>query len=136
MTHLVPYAIGEVNAAYIFGLPAGDGWNALWTAQNGIPLYYKDEEAMSKGRLLILLDFDSANNSKVVLLDESLSETSIYLHGPKFGELHSRILIFKTVFRPGKRYLYFLCLITLFRRHRFVVDGWEKDQQKLQMGRL
>lgn len=134
--HLVPYAIGEVNAAYIFGLPIEDGWNALWTPHNGIPLYYKVEEAMDKGRLLIVPELDSANNFKVVLLDESLSETSIYLHGPKFGELHNRTLIFKTAFRPGKRYLYFLCLITLFRRHRFVVEGWEKDQQKLQMGRL
>lgn len=134
--HLVPYAIGEVNAAYIFGLPVGDGWNALWTPHNGIPLYHKVEEAMDKGRLLIVPDFDSASNFKVVLLDESLSDTSIYLQGPKFRDLHNRTLIFKTAFRPGKRYLYFLCLITLFRRHRFVVEGWEKDQQKLQMGRL
>lgn len=134
--HLVPYAIGEVNAAYIFGLPVGDGWNALWTPHNGIPLYHKVEEAMDKGRLLIVPEFDSDGNFKVVLLDESLSDTSIYLHGPKFGDLHNRTLIFKTAFRPGKRYLYFLCLITLFRRHRFVVEGWEKDQQKLQMGRL
>lgn len=134
--HIVPYAIGEVNAAYIFGLPVGDGWNALWTPHNGIPLYHKIEEAMDKGRLLIVPEFDSTSNFKVILLDESLSDTSIYLHGPKFGELHNRTLIFKTAFRPGKRYLYFLCLITLFRRHRFVVEGWEKDQQKLQMGRL
>lgn len=134
--HLVPYAIGELNAAYIFGLPVGDGWNALWTPHNGLPLYHKVEEAMDKGRLLIVPEFDSNSNSKVVLLDESLSETSIYLHGPKFGDIHNRMLMFKTAFRPGKRYLYFLCLITLFRRHRFVVDGWEKDRQKLQMGRL
>lgn len=134
--HIVPYAIGEVNAAYIFGLPVGDGWNALWTPHNGIPLYHKVEEAMDKGRLLIVPEFDSTSNFKVILLDESLSNTSIYLHGPKFGDLHNRTLIFKTAFRPGKRYLYFLCLITLFRRHRFVVEGWEKDQQKLQMGRL
>lgn len=133
--HLVPYAIGEVNAAYIFGLPVEDGWNALWTPHDGILLYYKVEEAMEKGRLLIVPDFDSAKNFKVVLLDESLSETSIYLHGPKIGKLHNRNLIFKTAFRPGKRYLYFLCLITLFRRHRYVVEGWENDQQKLQMGR-
>lgn len=91
---------------------------------------------MDKGRLLIVPEFDSARNFKVVLLDESLSETSIYLHGPKFGDIHNRILLFKTACRPGKRYLYFLCLITLFRRHRFVMDGWERDQQKLQMGRL
>ena len=101
-----------------------------------VPVRSRAEEAMDKGRLLIIPEFDSANNFKVVLLDESLSETSVYIHGPKFGELHNRTLIFKTAFRPGKRYLYFLCLMTLFRRHRFVVEGWEKDHQKLQMGRL
>lgn len=121
--HLVPYAIGEVNAAYIFGLLVGEGWNVLWTPYNGILLHQKVEEAMDKGRLLIVPDFDSASNFKVVLLDESLSDTPIYLYGPKFGDLHNRTLVFKTAFRPGKRYLYFLCLITLFRWHRFVLDG-------------
>lgn len=132
--HLVPYAIGEVNAAYIFGLPIGEGWNALWTPHNGILLYQKVEEAMDKGRLLIVPDFDSASNFKVVLLDESLSDTPIYLYGPKFGDLHNRTLVFKTAFRPRKRYLYFLCLITLFRRHRFVVDGWEKGSAEVTNG--
>lgn len=134
--HLVPSAIGEANAAHIFGLPSGDGWNALWTPHNGIPLYHKVEEAMDKGRLLIVPESESASNFKVVVLDDSISNTSIYLHGPKFGDLHDRTLIFKTALRPGKRYLYFLCLITLFRRHRVVVEGWEKDQQKLEMYRL
>lgn len=68
--HLVPYTIGEVNAAYVFGLPVGEGWNALWTPHNGIPLYHKVEEAMDKGRLLIVPDIDGASNFKVVLLDE------------------------------------------------------------------
>lgn len=68
--HLVPYTIGEVNAAYVFGLLVGEGWNALWTPHNGIPLYHKVEEAMDKGRLLIVPDIDGASNFKVVLLDE------------------------------------------------------------------
>ena len=124
---LVPYAIGEVNAAYIFGLPVEDGWNALWTPHNGMPLYHKVEEAMDNGRLLIVPELDGTSNFKVVLLDKSLSDISIYLHGPKFGDLHNRTLMFKTALRPEKRYLYFLCLITLFRRYRFVVEGSEKD---------
>lgn len=136
LAHLVPYAIGEVNAAYIFGLPVEDGWNALWTPHNGMPLYHKVKKAMDNGRLLIVPELDGTSNFKVVLLDESLSEKSIYLHGPKFGDLHNRTLMFKTAFRPGKRYLYFLCLISLFRRNRFVVEESEKDQLILQMGRL
>lgn len=120
--HLVPYAIGEIIASYIFGLPIGEGWNALWSPQNGLLVYLKVERAMDQGQLLIVPEFETALQFKIVLLDESLANASIYRHGPKFGDLHNRRLLFITGCRPGKRYLYFLCLTTLFRRHRFLAE--------------
>lgn len=105
----VPYGIGEINADYIFGLPTDEGWTAIWSFENGLLLYSRVEQAMDAAQLVINPDEDSGEGLKVVILDEA---------------------------RPLKRYLYFLCLISLFRRHRFYVEGSERDQAKLQMGKI
>ena len=115
--------IGELNAAYTYGLPAGKGWNALWAPQNGLPLYHKIRKFMDAGRLLIVPDFDTTSHSRVVLLDESLS---IYLQGPKFGLIHNWWLLFKPGSRPGKRNLYLVCLVTLFFPKISILGLWGK----------
>lgn len=80
---------------------------------------------MDAGRLLIVPDFDTTSHFRVVLLDESLS---IYLQGPKFGQIHNRWLLFKPGSRPGKRNLYLVCLLTLFfPRYRFSACGGNLD---------
>lgn len=81
-------------------------------------------------------DGESGDGLKVVVLDDSILDKHPYAGGPKYRELNNSVLEFKTKARPLKRYLYFLCLITLYRRHRCFVEGSERDQEKIQMGRL
>lgn len=44
--HIVPCGIGEINAAYNFGLPADEGWTALWSFENGLLLHSRVEQAV------------------------------------------------------------------------------------------
>lgn len=134
--HIVPYGIGEITAAYIFGLPIDEGWTAIWSYKNGLLLHSRVEQAMDAAQLLIVPDVDSGEGLKVVILDDSILEKSPFVGGPKYRELNNTKLIFKTEARPLKRYLYFLCIISLFRRHRFYVEGSERDQAKLKMGEI
>lgn len=134
--HIVPYEIGEVNAAYIFGLPPDEGWATIWSFENGLLLYSRVEQAMDAAQLVIIPDVDSDEGLKVVILDESILDKSPFAGGPKYRDLNNTKLVFKTEARPLKRYLYFLCLISLLRRRRFYVEGSERDQAKLQMGEI
>lgn len=134
--HIVPYGIGEINVAYIFGLPTEEGWTAIWSYENGLLFHSRVEQAMDAAQLVIVPDVDSGEGLKVVILDESILDKSPFVGGPKYRDLNNTKLVFKTEARPLKRYLYFLCLISLFRRHRFYVEGSERDQAKLQMGEI
>lgn len=134
--HLVPYAIGETNAVYIFGLPVLDGWKAIWDWRNGLPLAEEVEACLDRGQIVIVPVEDTTDEFKLIVLDDSILCTAAYRDGPNFRELDQAHLQFKTEARPGKRYLYFHCLITLFRRHRFYVEGCERDQDKIRMGKV
>lgn len=134
--HIVPYGIGEINAAYIFGLPTDEGCTAIWSYKNGLLLHSRVEQAMDAAQLTIVPDVDSGEVLKVVILDDSILEKSPFVGGPKYRDLNNTKLVFKTEARLLKRYLYFLCLISLFRRHRFHVEGPERDQAKLKMGEI
>lgn len=135
--HLVPYALGEVNVSYFFGLPHEDGYEAIWSYRNGLLLHYRIKEALDAGRVVIVPAEDSSSEEfKIVVLDDELLSKNICWKGPTFGELNNTNLQFMTDSRPAKRSLYFLCLITLFRRFRhYGVHGQERrDQQKIKMG--
>ena len=136
VAHIVPYGIGEFNASYIFGLPLDEGWKAIWDFKNGLILYSSIEGHLDDGRIVIVPDDESMNELKLVVLDESLLSMHVFLNGPLYRDLNNKRLTFKTEARPLKRNLYFLCLITLFRRRRFMVDGCENDSQKIQMGKI
>lgn len=132
----MPYGIGEINAAYIFGLPADKGWTAIWSYKNGLLLHSRVERAMDAAQLVIVPDAEPGEGLKVVILDESILNKSPFVGSPKYRDLNNIKLVFKTEARPLKRYLYFLCLISLFRRHRSYVEGSERDQTKPQMGEI
>ena len=134
--HIVPYAIGEYNVAYIFGLPLDQGWEALWWFDNGLILHPRIEAHFDDARIVIVPDEESGKELKLVVLDDSLLNEETYPGGPRYRELNHERLVFKTESRPKKRYLYFHCLTTLFRRHRYMVPGCEKDQEKIQMGKI
>lgn len=136
VAHIVPYGIGEFNAAYIFGVPVEDGWKTIWDYRNGMILSYRIRKALDAGQLVIVPDGESIDGLKLVVLDESILDHHPVGGGPKYRELNHTKLQFKTKTRPLKRYLYFLCLISLFRRQRFFVDGCERDQEKIDMRRI
>ena len=134
--HIVPHAIGEFNASYIFGVPLDKGWKVLWWFDNGLILHPRIEKHFDNARIVIVPHGDCENELQLVVLDDSLLDAPSCSGGPLYRELNHEKLVFKTESRPKKRNLYFHCLITLFRRHRYMVSGCERDQEKIQMGRI
>jgi hypothetical protein len=45
-------------------------------------------------------------------------------------------LQFQTAARPGKRYFYMHALLTVFRRRRYNVPGWENDREQVFNGQI
>lgn len=125
-----------MSSAYIFGLSPNEGWTAIWSFENGLLPHSRVEQAMDAAQLVIIPDVDSGEGLKVVILDDSILDKSPFVGGPKYRDLNNTKLVFKTEARPLKRYLYFLCLISLFGHHRLYVEGSERDQAKLQMGEI
>ena len=136
VAHIVPYGIGEFNASYIFGLSMDEGWNVIWGFENGLVLFSMIERHLDDGRIVLVPDDESIDEFKLIVLEDSLLSMQLYSNGPRYRDLHNKRLRFKTEARPLKRNLYFLCLITIFRRRRFMVDCWESDSQKIQMGKI
>lgn len=97
------------------------------------------EEKRRKQRVslsAIFVDPLAGFSASSVVLDDELLNKETFLRGPLCKALDNQPLVFKTKTRPKNRYLYFLCLITLFRRRRFMIKGWERDQEKIQMGKI
>lgn len=69
--YIVPYALGELNAAYLFGLEPQSGYEAIWDIKNGIPLLADVEKAFDAAQLVIVEDVNP-NEFKIVILDESI----------------------------------------------------------------
>ncbi len=133
---LVPYAIGEVNAAYLFGLDPDKGYEAVWSTANGLLLYDEIEEAFDAARLVIIPDGEYQDELKVVVLDEAILNREIRGTGLLFRDIDGHRLEFKTDARPGRRYLYLHTLLSLFRRKRVVVEGWQRDFKKVGPGQV
>lgn len=132
--HIVPYALGDLNAAYLFGLDPQDGYEAIWDVKNGILLSTKVEKALDAARLVIVEDGNSGE-LKLVVLDESLMDYRANTGSSiRFRDIHNQRLEFATDARPGRRHLYLHYLLTLFRRKRFNVEGWETDAAKATSG--
>lgn len=136
VAHIVPYGIGEFNAAYVFGVPVEEGWKTIWDFRNGLILHSAIERALDAAQLVIVPDGESKEGLKTVVLDESIMDKTASLSIPKFRDLHNSALQFKTKARPHKRYLYFTCLVSLYRRLRFFVEGSERDRENLEMGKI
>lgn len=133
--HIVPHGIGETYASQIFGPPTDEGWTAIWSFENGLLLHSRVGQAMDDAQLVVIPDLYSYGALKVVILDESILDQSPFVGGHKYRDLNNTKLVFKTEARPLKRYLYFLCLISLFRPHGLYVEGSKRDNDKLDMCR-
>ncbi|KAL5395501.1 hypothetical protein PMIN06_005516 [Paraphaeosphaeria minitans] len=136
-THIVPYAMGEDHAAYIFGVHPTKGYEIIWGLDNGLLLHPSTEHAMDEGGLVIVPDPSNPESWKkqlrAVVLDEALKSKPLDKLNPRlgtYGNLHMRKLTWSDAIstRPRRRFLYFFFLMTLFRRRRYNVAGWEKDR--------
>lgn len=132
--HIVPHSLGGLNVAYLFGLDPEEGYEAIWDARNGIMLSNKVEKALDAARIVIVED-ENPDELKLVVLDENLMDYKINAEKPlRFLDVHNQRLEFVTDARPGRRHLYLHYLLTLFRRKRFNVEGWETDTTKVVSG--
>lgn len=50
--HIVPYAIGEVIADYIFGVRPEEGYEAIWSHRNGLLLDMRIEKALDVAQVV------------------------------------------------------------------------------------
>lgn len=133
-SHIVPYALGEVNVTYLFGLEPQKGYEAIWDIKNGLPLHVSVEKALNAAQLVIVED-DTSHDLKLVVLDENLLDGYVNEAGTKnFRDVHNQRLEFITDARPGRPHLYLHYLLALFRRKRYNVKGWEKDTSKATSG--
>ncbi|KIW63917.1 hypothetical protein PV04_08881 [Phialophora macrospora] len=134
--HIVPYSIGETNAAYLFGVKPHEGYNVIWSEKNGLLLNWDFEKRFDDGRIVIMPDPTDENEFiSIVLCQELLKEICPAINAP-YSAIHRKRLEFQTTARPGKRYLYMHALLTLFRRRRYNVPGWEKDREQVFSGQI
>jgi HNH endonuclease len=136
--HIVPYAIGETNAAYLFGSELDQGYDVIWSERNGLMLNEVLEKIFDDGRMVIIPDPTDDNELVSVILSQDLLKDSrtCSATGTPYSTLHMKRLQFQTAARPGKRYLYMHTLLSLFRRRRYDVPGWERDREQVFNGQI
>jgi hypothetical protein len=142
MAHIVPAAVGNLQADYIFGPAENQPEGHLFNVRNGIPIIDYIKEAFNKCQLIIVPALKE-NELQVVVLDEKWGKTEKgEYEAPNQGFSYEafldpahpkrRILEFKhPKNRPALRYLYFNCYMSILRRCRHEVPGWQWDLKKL-----
>jgi hypothetical protein len=136
--HIVPHSIGETNAAYLFGSKLDEGYDVIWSERNGFMLHTILEKIFNDGRMVIIPDPTDDNEFISIILSQDLLKDSRpcpAINAP-YSTIHKRRLQFQTAARPGKRYLYVHALLSVFRRRRYDVPGWEKDREQVFNGQI
>ena len=135
--HIVPYSIGETNAAYLFGSKLDEGYDVIWSERNGFMLHTILEKIFDDGRMVIIPDPTDDNEFiSVILSQDLLKDSRSSPANAPYSTIHKRRLRFQTAARPGKHYLYMHALLSLFRRRRYDVPGWEKDREQVFNGQI
>ena len=135
--HIVPYSIGETNAAYLFGSKLDEGYDVIWSERNGLMLHYILEKIFYDGRMVIIPDPTDDNEFiSVILSQDLLKDSRLSPANAPYSTFHKRRLQFQTAARPGKHYLHMHALLSLFRRRRYDVPGWEKDREQVFNGQI
>ena len=135
--HIVPYSIGETNAAYLFGTKLDEGYDVIWSEKNGLMLHTILGKIFDDGRMVIIPDPTDDNEFISVILSQDLLKDSRPSPADvPYSTIHKRRLQFQMAARPGKRYLYMHALLSLFRRRRYDVPGWEKDRELVFSGQI
>lgn len=83
--------------------------------------------------IVIVQDPNDLSALKIVVLDESLLKTEL-TSTKTFRDINNTRLEFKADARPRRKYLYLHYILTLCRRKRFNVEGWEQDFKKATNG--
>jgi hypothetical protein len=136
--HIVPHSIGETNAAYLFGSDLGEGYDIIWSERNGFMMHNILEKIFDDGRMVIIPDPMDDNEFISIVLSRDLLQDNRpcpAINAP-YSTIHKRHLQFQTAARPGKRYLYMHTMLSLFRRRRYDVPGWEKDREEVLSGQI
>jgi hypothetical protein len=136
--HIVPYSIGEANATYLFGSKPDEGYGVIWSERNGLMLHTVLEKIFDDGRMVIVPDPTDDNEFiSIILSQDLLSDSGLCpaVDAP-YSTIHKKRLQFQTAARPGKRYLYVHALLSIFRRRRYDVPGWETDRQQVFKGQI
>ncbi|KAK5435452.1 hypothetical protein LTR34_002956 [Exophiala xenobiotica] len=138
--HIVPHSIGEANAAYLFGLKPYEGFQVIWSERNGLMLHQSIEKIFDDGRLVIVPDPTDDNEFLSIVLSQDLlrqgSNNICPATDAPWSSIHNKRLQFQTGARPGKRFMYIHALLTLLRRRRYIVPGWEKDRDQVFTGQI
>ncbi|KAL1614714.1 hypothetical protein SLS56_012035 [Neofusicoccum ribis] len=143
MAHIVPNALGELNARYIFGDDAVErdvAHGHLYDMRNCIPMAEYLEKLFDKAQIAIVpADAASPSSSALVIrvLDASLTSPAwadMHVCGAlRYADLDGRLLEFKhpsPEHRPRLRYLYWAFCMALLRRQRHACIGWQADALK------
>ena len=136
--HIVPHSIGETNAAYLFGSNLDEAYDVMWSERNGLMLHGSIEKIFDDGQMVIIPDPTDDNEFISFILSQDLlndKRPGPGINAP-FSTIHKRRLQFQTAARPGKRYLYMHALLSLFRRRRYDIPGWEKDREQVLNGQI
>ena len=127
--HIVPYVIGDISCAYLFGEDISTGH--LMNPRNGILMHNFFEQAMDKAQISIVpvneKDPISSELMVVVFDRELLKRESLPGFDFDWNSLDGLVLEFRNENRPSLRYLYFNYLLTLLRRRRYQCRGWQFD---------
>ncbi|KAK5461552.1 hypothetical protein LTR20_006476 [Exophiala xenobiotica] len=138
--HIVPHSIGEANAAYLFGLKPYEGFQVIWSERNGLMIHQSIEKIFDDGRLVIVPDPTDDNEFLSIVLSQDLlrqgSNNICPATDAPWSSIHNKRLQFQTGSRPGKRFMYIHALLTLLRRRRYIVPGWEKDRDQVFTGQI
>lgn len=141
MAHIVPNALGELNARYIFGDEVHDTTHGhLYDVRNCIPMEERLEELFDKAQITVV-PADVANPSSsaliVKVLDAALTSSAwadMHVCGAlRYADLDGRLLEFKhpsPEHRPRLRYLHWAFCMALLRRQRHACIGWQADALK------
>jgi HNH endonuclease len=136
--HIIPHSIGETNAAYLFGSKLDEGYDVIWSERNGFMLHNVFEKIFDDGRMIIIPDPTDDNEFINIILSQDLLKDSRLcpaINAP-YSTIHKRRLQFQTAARPGTCYLYMHALLSLFRRRRYDMPGWEKDREQVFNGQI
>ncbi len=116
--HIVPYNIGENNAAYLFG-KADHQDGHLMSPANGLPMKKEYKERFDDASIGFI-PVPGTNDLKIVAFDRDPDD--------EMKPLHGKVLRFQNDFRPAKRYLYFAFVSSVLRRQRHEAPGWWRDR--------